>query len=284
MDELTADSRATLDGFRRGTAVTFSNGRRDRLWAQTVSRARRPSSSATTAAAFLVAAAAGAAAVLLLVRPHSEIQSSPGAQWSMDDGALRITVGRLRIEPHHRRLHVVTPQLELELEGSRALVDVAPGVTVLLAEEGDVVYRTRAGAWHLKPGERVTLSDAAEAMKAAAAAPVPSCSATDAECLTRISSGSGLAAQMALYKLATSARERGALPEAIEHLRAYQRRFEGGAFAPEVSIALMLSLQASGQRDAALHESQRFLEAFRDDARWSDVAQWQATNFSEEKR
>jgi hypothetical protein len=284
MDEpLSADALGALSLFREGTSVRLNGAQRERMWSGAVARSRQPRR-AVTVAAFLVAAAAGAAAMLALAGKPREVQPFPGAQWSTIGDGIQVTRGQVRLEPRHRHIRVVTAQLEVELENARALVDATPGATALTAEEGDVVYRTKTGEWHLRPGERVTLSDAPQSVVAAAAASVPACANNDVACLSRVSAGSGLAAQMALYKLAASARERGAQGEAIEHLRAYQRRFAQGAFAPEVSIALMLSLRAAGDREAAAREAQVFLEKFSDDPRRADVEQWRAELMPEEKR
>jgi hypothetical protein len=284
MDEqLSTDTLGALALFRSETAVRLNGAQRERMWSGAVARTRRPRP-AVTLAVFLVAAGAGAVAMLSIANRPREVQPLPGAQWSAVGGDIRVQSGQVRFEPRHHHLRVATAQLEAELEDARALVDAAPGATTLTAEEGDVIYRTKSGQWHLKPGERVTLGDAPQAVVAAAAAPVPSCVGNDVACLSRVSAGSGLAAQMALYKLAASAQERGAQGEAIEHLRAYQRRFASGAFAPEVSIALMLSLRASGDREAAAREAQVFLEQFVDDPRRADVEQWRTELMPEENR
>jgi TolA-binding protein len=282
-EQLSTDALGALAVFRSGTAVRLTSAQRERMWTGAVAESKRPRP-AVTLAVFLIAATAGAAAMLSLANRPREIQPFPGAQWTAAGSDVRVQRGQVRFEPRHHHLRVVTGQLEAELENARALVDATPGATALTAEEGDVVYRTRSGEWHLKPGERVTLSDAPQAVVAAAPAPVPSCAGNDVACLGRVSAGSGLAAQMALYKLAAAARERGAQGEAIEHLRAYQRRFDSGAFAPEVSIALMQSLRASGDLQAAAREAQVFLERFADDPRRAEVERWGTEAMTEESR
>lgn len=110
-----------------------------------------------------------------------------------------------------------------------------------------------------------------------AAAPSTRCDGAGAvgarvACLQKLSKGSGLAAQTALYALALSESNQGR--DVRERWHEYQLRFPNGVFAPEVSIALMSSHYEQGNRTEALKEADAFLRRFADDARAKQVTAW----------
>jgi hypothetical protein len=273
-ERLSTDARLLLTRFAEVTVVDDPPAGRERSWEQTIQRSRRarPMKGAIVTAAF-----AAAAAVALALTPRSPaVHASEGARWQRHDDVVEVSLGQLKLQSQHQRLRVVTPQLQVELENARALVDVVSGQTVLAVDEGEVVYRTARGEWRLKAGERIVINDSVEALAVAPPARIRTCADDDAGCLARVAQGSGLAAEMALYRRGLLARERGALGEAVAAMREYGRRFPAGTFAPEASITLMLSLEASGETGPALDEAQRFVEQFATDPRVAQVGTWRA--------
>lgn len=283
--ELDPAAKAVLLAYRAQTQRSLSTERRADAWANAVAREARARLPAALLIGLGVAACTAAAAVIsgnrsVRARPPAEapaVEASPGAQWIEDERAVVVRSGRLRLRAHGAR-RLITPELEADLTNARALVDVAPGLTALTAEEGDVVYRTPKGSWRLAPGVRVTISNAPAPLAVAA---VEQASCRDGEeqrsCLVRQSSGLGLAAETALYELGLLDRDRGLLDAATEDLKSYQRRFPEGTFAPEVSIVLMLSLEAEGDHAAAAAEADHFLAVNRGDPRAGEVRKWRLT-------
>jgi hypothetical protein len=277
---LSPDVQASLARFGSRTAVDRPAAHHERGWGLVLERSRRPRRARWLA---MGAIAAVTVALLIAVRTRPEpVRASTGAQWQQHDDVVQLSLGQLRLQPHDH-VRVVTPHLEVDLYNARALVDVTHVQTVLVAEEGDVVYRTARGEWHLKAGERVVISSAPDAVAVAAPVKIATCGDGDAACLKRLAQGSGLAAEMALYKLGVAARERGSLDEAVQWLRAYGERFPEGTFAPEASIALMLSLRAAGDAHAAAQQADDFVQRFPRDARVSRVRAWRVHQLEEQQ-
>jgi hypothetical protein len=278
-ERLSTDARLLLARFAEETVVDDPPAGRERNWEQTIQRSRR---ARPMTGAIVTAALVAAAALAPALTPRSPaIHASEGARWQRHDDLVEVSVGQLRLQSQHQRLRAVTPQLQVELENGRALVDVVSGQTVLAVDEGEVVYRTARGEWRLKAGERVVISDRVESMTVASPARIRACGDDDAECLSRVEHGSGLAAEMALYRRGLLAKERGALGESVAAMREYGRRFPAGTFAPEASITLMLSLDASGETGPALDEAQRFVERFAMDPRVAEVQTWRVRHEEE---
>lgn len=271
---LSADARMLLARFAETTVHEDPPSERERRWELTVERARKPRRAKVAVIAGVLAAAA--AVTFVLVPRAPVVRASNGARWERHEDVITVSLGQLRLQMPHKHLRVVTPQLQVELENARALVDVASGQTVLAVDEGEAVYRTPRGEWRLKAGERIVINDVVESMAVAASAPIRTCAGDDATCLAKVAGGSGLAAEMALYREGMLARERGAVGDAITAMREYGRRFPTGTFAPEASIALMLSLEASGETRAALEEAERFAQRFPTDPRVPEVRTWGA--------
>ncbi|MBL8949316.1 MAG: outer membrane protein assembly factor BamD [Myxococcaceae bacterium] len=161
---------------------------------------------------------------------------------------------------------VTTPHVQVTLNDARALLDVSSGATVLSVESGEAVYRSPGGGGKLGAGAHVTI----EAPKpVAVAAP-----AADSVAPTPKPSPSSLAAETALYHRAQKARAGGAHDEAVKVLREYQALYPAGLFAPEVSLALMGSLQARGELSEAAAEAGHFLERFPDEPQAARVKVW----------
>jgi hypothetical protein len=270
-EEFAPHVKASLERFAARTAVERPTAHHERTWGLLLERSRRPRRARWFA---LGAIAAVTAALLIAVRVRPEpVRASTGARWQQHDDVVQLSLGQLRLQPRDH-VRVVTPHLEVDLFNARALVDVTDGQTVLAAEEGEIVYRTARGEWHLKAGERVVISGAPDAVSVAAPVKIATCGDADAACLGRVAQGSGLAAEMALYKLGVAARERGSLDEAVRLLREYRARFPVGTFAPEASVALMLTLQAAGEPVAAAAEADDFATRFPREPRVSKVRAW----------
>lgn len=207
------------------------------------------------------------------------------------------------------RFVVITPQVTVTVVGTRFLVEVDRNTSRVLVHEGVVRVRGASGVEvTLHQGEQVRSDD--ERFRALAAIPpspmepppapkpiyaapleihasLPQVAkpgsvstrcdrepATGARlaCLEKLSGGSGLAAQTALYALALTEADQGM--DARARWKEYQRRFPDGVFAPEVSLCLMSAQFAQGQRTEALGEAEAFLHRFPDDARARQVAAW----------
>ncbi len=85
--------------------------------------------------------------------------------------------------------------------------------------------------------------------------------------------GNALSAEAALFSLALLARDMEDRPdEALDYLRAYERRFPEGAFAPEVALGILETIKEQGQSLQAIEAAAAFERRFPGDPRAEDVA------------
>jgi hypothetical protein len=222
------------------------------------------------------AAAAITAAVLprLLVSPA--LSPQPGATFAeaRPDEPARLSWGRLRGNPSRALAVVETPNATVAWTDARFLMEVTAQGTLLALDEGNVRWRhdgmetVRSAPARLRAPEPLALP---AGFGKVAIAPNTDCSATRLDerlaCLERISRGSTLAAQNALFEEALVLSDEVHAPErAVPFWSGYVERFPDGALAPDASIGLLADLIRLGRDREALAAAQahrrRFPDAF----------------------
>ena len=215
------------------------------------------------------------------------------------DPMLRVEAGAIEAQINHRPpgrpFSVETPQLRVVVVGTRFSVRVLPGLTEVAVREGRVRVESRGQAVFVGAGQSVRSDDPRFAPPAPPPAPtaappvqgpvrlerrsipVPECASLRSSgereaCVSRVATGSGLAAQNALVSQALAQRDRGNLAGAIADLHAYQARFANGLFAPEVGFELAGELVDAGRYQEAVQATKALERAYPDDPRTPQAA------------
>jgi len=264
---LNSKARDALGAFASRTAREPSSAQLAAIW----ERAATPRRNALPLLAVALVAATLAAFVLWHRPAPLEVVAQPGAQWTRSGDAVALTTGRVTLRSA-QTLTVTTPHLSAELTNAAALFDVTGDATSLLAESGDVQWRSGKRSGRALPGVRITV--APEDPSLALGGGEACGGAVAARCEEQASRGSGLAAQTALYGLALAAHDEGRAADAARLFASYEERFPNGAFTPEASIGLMRELRALGRADEAAGEAARFLKRFPADVRAGTVKLW----------
>ena len=277
---LNPDAASALALYGRQTAAPLSPNARARALAGAVQSAQAPAHPLLVAVPiFGVAALVGAAAYLLLVpaQPAGPLARAPVASGA--PAPVMLARGKVRHAIGAQRQVFQSSELEVAAQRAVVLFDVTEAGTSVSVESGTAEVRPASGAARtLAAGESlwVPSAGAASLEPLASAGEVEGCTAPKESsawrsCLATQSLGAGLVAETALFELSLDAQARGDFARAEESLRAYQRRFADGAFAPEVSIALMRGLRASGATEAARAEARNYLGRFAGEPRAADV-------------
>jgi len=284
---LREDAQRALSVFADATSRPLAPSAVARTWERAVERRQARARFVRLGLAFSCSFLAGVALTLGVmgwarrdtppVSPVATVEVVAAGQYSDDGRSIRLERGSLRVKAHGAARELVTHELTVSWSEGRVLVEAAAGRTVLVVEEGSVVYRDASGTHRVDAGQRVVVP---VELFVAPSQDVAGCEglaggAIDA-CLQKAAEGAGLAAQTALFERGLRAHEAGEYQRAAALFLEHQRRFPDGVFAPEVSIALMLEHRALGHTDAALAEVAAFLSRFPTDARASDVALWRA--------
>jgi hypothetical protein len=182
--------------------------------------------------------------------------------------------GSARVAAGTERRQVRTPHLTAVLQNARALLQVTSESTRLTVEEGEVIYRDRAGDHCIRAPSTVMVTRAPASWDPAECE--PRAPADLSECLALHCGSDGLCAQNALYELAMRAHDRGALELSAGRFAAYLERFPQGILAPEASMQRMIDLSAARQTQLAIAEAERFLKRFPADPKASQVRAFRA--------
>lgn len=272
--------------FVEATAEPFTGARFEAVWRASLQRAERGSKPGFGAQllAFAVACAVGAVATtsLSLLNPGARlrregVRADAQAELHLRGDDVVIDRGAVRVKRASEPLAIVTPHLTVTITRATALFDVSASATRVRVVEGEVVWRERtfpAGSTLEAPRRTSALALPARA------AEIEGCSGSGGAqraCLERLAPGTGLQAQLALYRLGADAHAAGDDRAAARHFSSYLERFATGPFAPEASIGLMLSLDGAGDTTAAAREAELFLQRFAGDPQAAAVREWRKT-------
>jgi hypothetical protein len=268
--------REASDLLREDRAQPFPPAHQERVWRGLLDRVdreavvtRRPWTAAAVALALGVAIFIGLrldreADTALHTSATTRVGWDTPTQLRLDAGELSGTAtAELRIITPHVTV-VVTP-------GSRFLAQVVSAQTIVSVHEGRArIERAGQPEQLVKAGGRVELG-ALFPLPRTACLPAPTPSERLA-CLEKLSSGSGLAAQNALFSLAVLAKdERGDSAAAIAYWRTYQARFPDGVLAPEASFGIVSELFAARRCAEALEEARAYQRRFSNEPRQAEV-------------
>ena len=274
---LDADAAAQLQTYARQTNTPLSPGAQARVYLSTVERARnQPQPLWLVGPVFASAVALGAVAFATFSTPRPApapmVAAAKPAPVVLARGETRYVAGPARAVYQ-------SAQLEVAAQNSTVLFDVSAAGTSVWVESGSVEVRPVSGTPRtVSAGESLFIPSAEAAALALESMPaeVEGCTAARGttawrECLQAQARGHGLTAETALFELSVEAQARRDFAAAEKQLRSYQQRFAQGAFAPEVSMALMRGLRDAGSTAAARAEAQRYLADFGAEPRAADV-------------
>ena len=275
---LDTDAAQALAVFQRETAAPLPPAAKARVLSAAMQQVQGPARPLLMVVpVFGVAVLLGAAAFLLLAPSRHPVAIALPVRAGSQ--AVLLARGPARHVVGAERAVFKSAQLEVAAQGSVVLFDVTAAGTAVWVETGSAEVRSASGAVRTLAAGQSLWVPSEEAAALALPAPqgeVEGC--TDARgslpwrsCLETQAVGTGLVAETALFELSLDAQSRRDFTRAERQLRAYQSRFARGAFAPEVSVALMRGLRDAGSTDAARAEAVRYLEAFGDEPRAGDV-------------
>lgn len=277
------------------------------LWRSIDSRLDRPARPRWRLAMWGAPALAALAASVLVFVPWLRERADPSAELVAlgDEGSLRVRAGsvyrveraasadrnvvldrgaveaRIRPLPPGRILAVQTPHLRAVVVGTRFSVEVSPQSSEVVVTEGTVRVEVVG-----RPPQQVGAGQSVRVGAAQpAAAPDPSAAPLDAvahceqegtvearrACYRPFLSGTGLAAQNALYGLAALERDQGRTSDALALFEEHRRRFPAGLLAPEVSLEVLRLLVDERRFAKAVEEAEQFTRRFERDARGPEV-------------
>ena len=223
-------------------------GHERRLWSAVLERRAQRNAPALPRYSLpaFVAAAAVASLLVVVMWPASEpaVTEIPGAQLAARSGQPSLlTAGAVRGAPSRTLARLATPHANIEWTQARFLLDVTGDGSVLLVEQGEVVWRPNDGkAQRVTAGQRVRAPrpkpvELPRGFGEVTVAPSAQC-AGDRACLEGLAQGENLAAQNALFEL-------GRYEE-------YLQRFPDGVLAPEAGLAQLSALVRAERYPEAL--------------------------------
>ena len=236
-------------------------------------------------------------AVWSLARPKSEVEivASPGARFApivavavavgdTTEDRLQLYQGELRLRvparAAERSFVVVTPRGRLIVSGARFVVRVSDNEDFVEVEEGFARFEIGDRRLDLGPGQHLRTSELASGAALRLPSPtvelrVPGCDLGAADptlCYRRIASGTGLAAENALYALALHEARLGHHAEAITALSEHRERFRAGVLASDAAWTLVGELLLAHRYLPAVSEARAFESRYPDDQRRAEVA------------
>ncbi len=263
---------------RLGPSPEVSRAQAEATWdavlAQTVARSMRPRW--VPALGFAVPAVLViAVGVAVALQPVAQTQP---AAWTVMEGArliaataeapARLVEGKVtglpRTEVGARAEVLSTPHGSVTWRDARFLLDVTPERTLLVVQEGEVVWRGAAGERTLHAGAELRAPPLVQALPPSSDCPASPLTSRIG-CLESLARGEGLAAENALFELAwLELHERAAPDAALTRWESYLARFPEGTLESEARAMRVLTLAESGRLSAARAELQRFHEAVPD--------------------
>jgi len=231
-----------------------------------------------------VALALGMALVVSVIAatrtPEPMVVAAPGAKWEQQaDGGVHLHEGRVQVE-RPLDLALESSQVAVLTRSCRFAAEVIPEGTRVTVFEGQAVVRGANGDERvLRAGESAlwpSTPSIPAGLEEGAAPPSRVCGegepAERLECLGRVSQGEGLEAQVALFELGRLRGRAGNAVGAASAWRASLQRFPEGVFAPEVQLALMVTLAQQHHFGEALAVARAFEASQLEDPRRDDVA------------